>query len=256
MKRVTIILPCAGEGKRLGVKGPKELFEIYPGKKLIDYSLGHIKAFNSSEKKKEKDIRIAVIIVIKPGKEAVFHYVSEKLPTVDVNYVMFNNYFREWPGSVYSANREFSDINIVLLPDTFIKFGTDDLIYSDAEGETLISKAIEKLQQGEVVFGVNKCFEAGKLSKLGAVRVENSKIKKFKDKPSEDLDSYNGFWGIYGFRESVARRLYDFLIDSVERSGKKGHLLEEFDPEVYFIDTYHDLGTVDSVDKFIGSDNI
>ena len=47
MKRVTIILPCAGEGKRLGAKGPKELFEIYPGKKLIDYSLEHIKAFNN-----------------------------------------------------------------------------------------------------------------------------------------------------------------------------------------------------------------
>lgn len=256
MKRVTIILPCAGEGKRLGAKGPKELFEIYPGKKLIDYSLEHIKAFNNSDKRRETDVRIAVIIVIRPGKENVFHYVSEKLPTIEVHYVMFNNYFREWPGSVYSASREFSDINIVLLPDSFIKFGADDLIYSDAAGETLISKAIGKLQEGNVVFGVNKCSEAGKLSKLGAVRVENDKIKKFKDKPSEDLSSYNGFWGVYGFRESVARRLYDFLIDSVERCGEKEHLLGEFDPEVFFLDTYHDLGTIDSVEKFVGSDNI
>lgn len=253
MNRVTIILPCAGEGKRLGVEGAKELYEIYPGKKLIDYSLEHIKAFNNSSERDEMDVRIGVITVIKPGKENIFHYVSEKLPTVDVNYVMFNNYFREWPGSVYSANMEFSDINIVLLPDSFIKFGSDDLIYSDANGGTLIGKAIRILLEENVVFGITKCTESNILSTLGAVRVEKNKITKFKDKPSVNIEQYNGVWGAYGFRECSARRLYEFLIDSVEKSGKKENLLKELAPAVFFIDTYHDLGTVDSVEKFISS---
>ncbi len=253
MNRVTIILPCAGEGKRLGLKGPKELFEIYPGKKLIDYSLEHIKAFNNSRERDEMDVRIGVITVIKPGKENVFHYVSERLPTVDVNYVMFNNYFREWPGSVYSANMEFSDINIVLLPDSFIKFGSDDLIYSDTNGETLIGKAIRILFEENVVFGITKCTESNMISTLGAVRVEKNKITKFKDKPTENINQYNGIWGAYGFRECAARSLYEFLIDSVEKSGKKEHMLKELAPSVFFIDTYHDLGTVDSVEKFISS---
>ncbi len=255
MQRVTIILPCAGEGKRLGAEGPKELFEIYPGKKLIDYSIEHIKAFNNSAKKAEMAIMVSVIIVIKPGKESVFHHVSEMLPTVNVNYVMFNNYFREWPGSVYSAKSEFSEINLVLLPDTFVKFGPDDLIYSDSEGETLISKAIGKLKENRVVFGVTKCGDLEMLSTLGAVKVVDEKIVKFKDKPAEDIFEYNGFWGVYGFREPAARQLYDFLIDSVEQGGKKGHLLKELDPGVFFIDTYYDLGTMDSVAKFIGSDS-
>ncbi|MEN8223710.1 MAG: hypothetical protein ABFR36_10720 [Acidobacteriota bacterium] len=254
MKGVTIILPCAGEGKRLGAAGPKELFEIYPGKKLIDYSLEHIKAFNNSKKKSELDVGLSVIIVIKPGKESVFHHVSEMLPTINVNYVMFNNYFREWPGSVYSAGSEFSEMNIVLLPDTFVKFGSNDLIYTDGDGETLISKAVEKLNEEKVVFGVTKSLDHEMISSLGAVRVDKDRIVKFRDKPTEDIDQYNGFWGVYGFRESDARRLYDFLIDSVERGGKKDHLLNELNPGVFYIDTYYDLGTVDSVAKFIGSD--
>jgi len=253
MNRVTIILPCAGDGKRLGAEGPKELFEIYPGKKLIDFSLEHIKAFNNSKEKEEMDVRIGVVTVIKPGKETVFQYVSEKLPIVDVNYVMFNNYFREWPGSVYSANMEFSDINIVLLPDSFIKYGSDDLIYSDVNGETLIGKVIRILLEENVVFGVTKCTDSNMISTLGAVRVENNKITKFKDKPSIEIEQYNGIWGAYGFRENAARRLYEFLIDSVEKSDKKGHLLKELAPAIFFIDTYHDLGTVDSVERFISS---
>ena len=247
-------MPCAGDGKRLGAEGSKELYEIYPGKKLIDYSIEHIKAFNNSVQRSEMDIRIAVIIVIKPGKEKVFYYVSEKLPTVDVNYVMFNNYFREWPGSVYSAYSMFSEKNIVLLPDSFVKFGSDDLIYTDKDGETLISRAVRKLDEGEVVFGVVECTDPGTLSALGALRVENGKILSFRDKPEEDVQEYNSFWGVYGFRETAGRRLYDFLIDSVEKGGEKGHLLAELRPEVFYLDNYHDLGTVDSIKRFIGTE--
>ena len=36
---LTVILPCAGEGNRLGLTTPKELYEIIPGKRLIDFSL-------------------------------------------------------------------------------------------------------------------------------------------------------------------------------------------------------------------------
>ncbi len=253
MKRVTIILPSAGDGKRLGAQCPKELFEIYPGKKIIDFSLEHIKAFHDSKIRKELDIRIGVVVVIKPGKESVFRYVSEQLPNIAVNYVMFNNYFREWPGSVYSANNIFTEINIVLLPDTFIKFGSNDMIYLNGDGDTLISKAANILEKEKVVFGVINCTDRKKLSSLGAVRVINDKIEYFTDKPKENLNKYNGFWGIYGFRYSVAEQLYEFLIDSVEKRESKEYLLAELDPKVFYIDSYHDLGTIESVDKFINS---
>jgi len=254
MRRITVILPCAGDGTRLGAGGPKELFEIYPGKRLIDYSLEHIRAFQNSAYREETDIRISVIIVIKPGKEAVFSHVSEKLPVMDVNYVMFDNYFTEWPGSVFSAKDEFSDRNVVLLPDTFVKFGPEELIYTDRAGETLISMAVRKLEEREMVLGVTRCTDPGTLSQLGAVRVEEDSITLFQDKPGENLDLYNGFWGVYGFRESAGRKVYEFLIDSVEHGEKKKHLLKELNPGVFDIDSYHDLGTVDSVARFIGDD--
>jgi UDP-N-acetylglucosamine pyrophosphorylase len=42
--KITIILPCAGSGSRLGLSEPKELFEISPEIRLIDFSSAHIAA--------------------------------------------------------------------------------------------------------------------------------------------------------------------------------------------------------------------
>ena len=72
-KRISIILPCAGDGKRMGLSYPKELFEIFPGVKLIDFSLNHIDFYVN-----RTDMHIKIIIVIKTGKEEVFEYVKRR----------------------------------------------------------------------------------------------------------------------------------------------------------------------------------
>ncbi|MCP5049152.1 MAG: hypothetical protein GY940_18430, partial [bacterium] len=68
-KKITVILPCAGEGSRMGLETPKELFEIFPGNdaagksakgkpvKLIDFSLEHIRAFPD-----RRALRVAVVV--------------------------------------------------------------------------------------------------------------------------------------------------------------------------------------------------
>ncbi len=254
MSGISIILPCAGEGKRLGAPGAKELFEIYPGKKLIDFSIAHIKAFISRENINKENREFKVITVIKPGKEDVFQHVKNLLSEVRVEYVMFNDNYREWPGSVFSAESHFSEINIVFLPDSFIKFGADDLIYSDESGETIISKAAKILENDMLVFGVIKCSDPKKLSTLGAIRSVNNKVELFADKPVDNMSKYNSFWGVYGFQNTSGRDVYEFLIDSVEKKKEKEHLLKELSPSVFYIDTYHDLGTVESVKRFINSD--
>ena len=253
MSSISIILPCAGEGRRLGAPGAKELFEIYPGKRLIDFSIDHIKAFISRENITKENNDFKVITVIKPGKEDVFQYVKSTLSEVGVEYVMFSEKYREWPGSVYSAKSHFSDVNIVFLPDSFIKFGADNLIYSDKYNETIISKAANILEREKLVFGVVNCNDPVKLSSLGALRVVNNKVKLFNDKPEKDQDKYNGFWGVYGFRNTMGTHVYEFLIDSVERKKKKEHLLKELKPKAFYIETYYDLGTVKSVKEFMDS---
>ncbi len=253
MNSISVILPCAGEGKRLGASGAKELFEIYPGKKLIDFSIAHIKAFISRGNITKENSDFKVITVIKPGKEDVFEHVKNSLKEVNVEYVMFNDNYREWPGSVYSARSHLLDMNIVFLPDSFIKFGTDDQIYSDEFGETLISKAVSVLRRAKVVLGVINCTDPDRLSSLGAVRVVNNKVELFKDKPQMDQHKYNGFWGVYGFRDTSGGLVYEFLIDSVEKKKEKEYLLKELNPEAFYIDTYHDLGTTESVKKFMNS---
>ncbi len=108
---LTVILPCAGEGNRLGLDIPKELFEIVPGTRLIDFSLNHIRAVPVG-------IEVKVAVVVRPWKKEVVDYVSRKLPGTAVEAVLFDDAYSEWPGSVYSASGFFSAHNLVLLPDS------------------------------------------------------------------------------------------------------------------------------------------
>ncbi|UCH92372.1 MAG: 2-C-methyl-D-erythritol 4-phosphate cytidylyltransferase, partial [Candidatus Aminicenantes bacterium] len=196
-RELTIILPCAGEGSRLGINTPKELFEIVPGTRLIDFSLKHILAAPRKEK-------ITAAVVTRPWKTQVVEYVTEQLPGIPVQTVIFNDDYREWPGSVYSAQEVFSRNNLVLLPDSFLGLSATfkEVVTIDSNGKTLVELVSDALHRHKVVFGCIKCTEVKVLETLGAVRMENGIVTAFQDKPktSESIEQFNGFWGCYAFR--------------------------------------------------------
>lgn len=238
---ITIILPCAGGGKRLGLTTPKELFEIFNGTHLIDYSLGHIRAAHA------KQLDITVAVVARPWKRGVAAYVAENLPDIPVTMVMFNDDYSEWPGSVLSAERFFSEKNLVLLPDSYLALKNTE---TDQQGNTLVELMCRELQDNRAVFGTVACDDPDLLSQLGAVAVENGKIVRFQDKPEQDQDQFNGFWGSYGFRKEFGESLYKYLIQSVRHQPLP---LEEqpFHPAgAVPIDYYRDLGTWERVRAF------
>jgi len=248
--KLTIILPCAGEGKRLGLKTPKELFEIVPNIRLIDFSLNHIRAFM----KDRPDVRLIAAVVVRPWKMEVFEYVKEGLPGVEAIPVMFNDRYREWAGSVYSACDYFSKNNIVLLPDSYLGLCREmeprRNTTHDREGRNLFSLALGMLESNGVVFGVVPCTDRDILQRMGAVFVEKNLATAFQDKPGGLLERYNGFWGCYAFRGEYGESLYRFLVSSIMH---RPVVLEDqpfFPIGAFPLGVYVDLGTWESIKSF------
>jgi hypothetical protein len=246
---LTVILPCAGSGTRLGLNRPKELFEILPGVCLIDLSLAHIRAVLPTN-----DIKVAV--VIRPHKEEVVDHVRRVLPGIKVEAVFFNDSYYEWPGSVFSARETFSNHNLVLLPDSILNVGKNTVnnemgpICLDDRGSPLIKLAADALSVHKVVFGWVKCSHPRVLKKVGALRVEEDIVTAFQDKPVDSFEKYIGFWGCYAFRKEVGKSLYHFLVGSVRHRPVS---LEEqpFHPAGAIpLHSYRDLGTWPVIRQF------
>jgi len=215
---LSVILPCAGDGRRLGLSYAKELHEVDPGVVLIDYSLDHIRAFTCCGDASRR-VALKVVVVIKPGKESVVDHVQQKLPDIAVSRCYFNERYQEWPGSVYSAEPEWSDLNLVLLPDSYLMMSRDSMGIG-TDGKTLVEASISRLSRYPVMFGVIPCTDPNVLSRLGALTLSDQfEIDDFQDKPAECLQRFNAYWCCYGFRRSAGAELYQFLIRSVRHES-------------------------------------
>jgi hypothetical protein len=253
-KELTIILPCAGEGKRLDLDYPKELYEISPGVRLVDFSLNHIKVYVDSKKDEPYTPKIRVAVVIRAGKIEVADYISQQLPGVRISPILFNDAYSEWPGSVFSASNYFADNNLVLLPDSCLKLsGGDprgDSIYFNNYGDTLIDLALKMLNDYKVIFGYIKTDDPNQLSQLGAMSVETGVVTQFQDKPVDTFNLYNSFWACYGFRKEYGKALYNYLIQSVKHQPLP-LLTQSFNPVGAFeCHSYQDIGTWDGINRF------
>ena len=242
---LTVIIPAAGSGKRLGLNYPKELYEIIPGKKLVDYTLDHIQAAAGAG-----DIKIRIAVVIMPWKHAVVDYVRDRMNGVDVVPVIFDDRFEEWPGSVYSASSVFSACNLVLLPDSYLEV-SEEFPFQTGRGKPLLKEAHQALKTSAAVFGVVPCAGDSGLQDLGAVHVNTEgKISDFQDKPRTDFHRFNGFWGCYGFQRDWARSLYEYLIQSVHHQAPPIQSQPFHPVSVIRLFRYCDLGTWNAVNRF------
>ncbi|MCP4214131.1 MAG: hypothetical protein GY765_05720 [bacterium] len=241
---LNIILPCAGEGTRLGLESPKELYEILPGRHLVDFSLDHIKVLERYE-----DIRVSVAVVIRPWKEEVYRYISDQLPGVEANRVFFDDGYDEWPGSVFSAASVFAANNLVLLPDSLLHLSREDAIFS-TDGVPLGAAVLRQLAHYKVVFGSVACIDPQRLKRLGAMGVEAGRVVRFQDKPSDRLADFNSFWGCYAFRKACGRELYDFLVASVRHQPVALDSCSFHPAGTVRIESYRDLGTWNSIEEF------
>ncbi len=234
---LSIILPCAGDGLRLGLDIPKELYEVQSGVPLIQYSLNHIIAAH------EINIHIQVLIVTKPGKTQVVDYIRNTLPRqIPIIPIDFDHNYEEWPGSIYSAKAYYTEYNLVLLPDSYLTIPPN---------QSLLQVMLSALQNHSLVFGTRLCSDPTSLQNLGALYVEdNSTITRFQDKPQKDQHLYNGYWGCFGFRKDIADELHDFLIKSVKKHAVNYNDRSFYPAWSFEVDDYYDLGTWSRIEAF------
>ncbi len=235
---LTVILPCAGEGSRLGLSGPKELYEVEVGRPLIRYSLDLLL---KTQRKTESQITVAV--VIRKGKESVVDYVRKYLSEdrFKVVSVHFDPHLREWPGSIYSAKHVFSEKNILLLPDSFVHYSASDLL----------SQMVDRLDLKLLVFGAKPTDDTSEICRLGALQLNGklSDVVCFEDKPDTAAD-HNAIWGCFGFHQKIADELHDFLMASVEHQNNQYRDRSFFPAGSLAIENYFDLGTWERIETF------
>lgn len=246
---LTVILPCAGSGSRLGLDSPKELYEIVPGVRLIDFSIRHIRSFIRSFDDTGTSPSLKVVVVSRPWKQAVPEYVQTQLPELEVRAIHFNDSFYDWPGSVYSAAAEYSPGNIVLLPDSFLAVSGDDPFHQ-SPGNPLITCLTRELKHNDLVFGAVPCLDFDRLKKLGALFVESRTVTRFCDKPDADFHLYNSFWGCYAFSRDIGLPLYQFMLASVQQRPLPTTHASFFPAAAIPIADYYDLGTWPSITSF------
>lgn len=107
------VLPAAGEARRLGISSPKELLP-YQGRPIIDWSVDHLLDAGVER----------VLVVTRPGKEAIAEHLQRAWPGVDLRYV-----FQQGPiGNLLDALKAADEVGALdghdvhlLFPDTFIQ---------------------------------------------------------------------------------------------------------------------------------------
>jgi len=259
IRRIAFILPCAGEGRRLEYAGHKELFPVLPNRRLIDFSLDHIReAFGWIRKDPSRiaagaatsRMTIGVTVVCRPWKTGVAEYVADRLPGIPVTPVMFDPALFEWPGSVHSARESYADVNIVLLPDSHLALSPGCMV-RDVAGNPLVHHVLAGMEDYSVLFGYRPCTASDKLHRLGAIHVTaGGVVDTFQDKPATDLHRYNAFWCCYAFKKSQGDALYCFLKRSVARDTVPIERMPFHPAGAFPVHSYIDLGTPGAVAEF------
>lgn len=242
MSNLTVILPCAGEGTRLSLPYPKEIFSIEKNKSLIDYSFDLFSNYG------RKDVEF--VITINENKTDLVKYLSKYKHRFNISFTYFNPVETEYTGSIKSAKHLFGEKNIVLLPDTFLKLKTS---------EDILELVNNSLNETGFTFFFKRENSTEMLKTKGALVIsEDNQVLEYEDKPQENFEKFNAFWCSFAFR----KRVFDSCIEFMEKSTLNHRLLVDeikntpiYNSKAIEVDEYIDLGTWEQIYKFISNKN-
>jgi NDP-sugar pyrophosphorylase family protein len=238
MSKLTVIIPAAGQGSRLGLPYSKEILRVSEGQSLIDFSFDFFKDYG------RKDVEF--IIVFNEFKLDIVKYLSKYKDRFNISFTYQNPNEQEYTGAIKSAKHLFGEHNVVLLPDTLMQLspGVD------------LFKAIESsLTETGFTFFYKKENNPAMLKTKGALSVtEDSIIETYEDKPEEKLERFNAFWCSFAFR----KRAFDQCIAFMEKSTLRQRVTvdEIKNTPLYLskgieVEDYIDLGTWPELTRFI-----
>ena len=237
MSNLTVILPCAGEGSRLSLPYPKEIYSIQKNKCLIDYTFDLFSNYG------RRDVQF--VITLNENKTEIVKYLSRYKDRFNISFTYFNPIETEYTGSIKSAKHLFGEKNIVLLPDTFVKMKTS---------EDIVEMVNNSLNETGFTFFYKRENSPDMLKTKGALVIsDDNQVLDYEDKPQENLDRFNAFWCAFSFR----KRAFDSCIEFMEKSTLNHKLLVNeikntpiYNSKAIEVDKYIDLGTWEQIYEF------
>lgn len=197
MSRATVILPSAGEGRRLGLPYPKELVALGPQRTAIDATLESLPA----------DRDLAVVVVVSPAKTATIRYLARYAEVLAMAFVHQRSDRPGCIGAVLSAKPWFGDRNLVLLPD--------QLVVVEPGSANPVSAALDALDDNPFCFITKQETASDRLARDGALRVEcnggDAHVVDYCDKPRAGWERFNAIWAGFAFRREAAEGALEIL---------------------------------------------
>lgn len=238
MSKLTVIIPAAGQGSRLGLPYSKEILRVSEGQSLIDFSFDFFKDYG------RKDVEF--VIVLSETKLDIVKYLSKYKDRFNISFTFQNPNEQEYTGAIKSAKHLFGEHNVVLLPDTLMQLSPGIDLF----------KAIESsLTETGFTFFYKKENNPAMLRTKGALSVtDEAIIEMYEDKPEEKLERFNAFWCSFAFR----KRAFDQCIAFMEKSTLRQRVTvdEIKNTPLYLskgieVEDYIDLGTWPELTRFI-----
>ena len=201
-KKLTVIMPAAGKGSRLGLPYPKEIMHLEEDKALIDYSFDFFK-----NKSKEE---VEFVIVINEHKTDIVKYLSKYKDRFKISFTYQDPKEQEYTGAIKSAYHLFGENNVVMLPDTLMKL---------KPGVDLYDRVMHNLSSKGFTFFYKQENNPLMLATKGSLAIENNFVHAYEDKPTDGFFRYNAFWCSFAFTKSAFPMCISFMEKSTLKEG-------------------------------------
>ena len=233
--KYSIIVPCAGNASRLNIPFSKSLFPLKKGVVLIDHLFDIFYDYKS---------KIKFVFIINEFCLDIVSYLYKYSTSFNFCFIFQKQSCPGMFGAVESAKEEFSDYNLVLLPDTILHFGFDKNQY--------FPQVVSQLKKHDLVFTISTNLSEKQLFDEGVVFLSSEKentIIEIIDKPHEliykpeYISLKKGAWVSVAFSSSISD---DILITMQKNilgtpfSNLNFQLLKK--AGIVTIDNFYDLG--------------
>jgi CTP:molybdopterin cytidylyltransferase MocA len=186
---VTVVLPCGGSGRRLGLPFGKELLPLGPGRTPLDATLELLRPHAA---------RLRLVVVLGPHREATARHILAMAGQTPVAFIPQQPALRESTGAVLSAEPWFGERNLVLLPDQILTSAPPDPA----------GQALELLRKAPFCFLASRENDPVKLGRDGALRISGTspaRLLAYAEHPAAgDAAGFNAVWFGFGFRREHA----------------------------------------------------
>jgi len=186
---VTVVLPCGGSGRRLGLPFAKELLPLGPGRTPLDATLDLLRPHAG---------RLRLVVVLGPQREATARHILAMAGQTPVAFIPQQPALRESTGAVLSAGPWFGERNLVLLPDQILTSPPPDPA----------GQALDLLREAPFCFLASRENDPVKISRDGALRISDTspaRLMAYAEHPAAgDAAGFNAVWFGFGFRREHA----------------------------------------------------